>query len=162
MEELFYSEQHREFYRHHVDGGADPYYRALVYLLGVTEETRANFSRCFDGEARMIRPAALGEGWQTGGTARIVRMAFNLWNGWCYESEEDAQEGRMSEAFTPDNLFCCEFAPSSMRQSSCGIQNIRTTPGSELSKPAGPSDRWEARRNTACPGGELHAAGRIT
>ena len=92
MEDLFYSEQHRNFYRHHVDGGA-------------------NFSRCFDGEARMIRPAALGEGWQTGGTARIVRMAFNLWNGWCYESEEDAQEGRMSEAFTPDNLFCCEFAP---------------------------------------------------
>ena len=58
----------------------------------------------------MIRPAALGEGWQTGSTARIVRMAFNLWNGWCYESEEDAQEGRMSEAFTPDNLFFCEFA----------------------------------------------------
>lgn len=56
MEDLFYSEQHRNFYRHHVDGGADPYYRALVYLLGVTEETRANFSRCFDGEARMIRP----------------------------------------------------------------------------------------------------------
>ena len=111
MEDLFYSEQHRNFYRLHVDGGADPYYRALVYLLGMTEETRANFSRCFDGEARMIRPAALGEGLQTGGTARIVRMAFNLWNGWCYESEEDAQEGRMSEAFTPDNLFCCEFAP---------------------------------------------------
>ena len=75
MEDLFYSEQHRNFYRLHVDGGADPYYRALVYLLGMTEETRANFSRCFDGEARMIRPAALGEGWQTGGTARIVRMA---------------------------------------------------------------------------------------
>ena len=49
MEDLFYSEQHRNFYRHHVDGGADPYYRALVYLLGMTEETRANFSRCFDG-----------------------------------------------------------------------------------------------------------------
>ena len=78
MGELFYSEQHRNFYRLHVDGGADPYYRALVYLLGMTEETRANFSRCFDGEARMIRPAALEEGWQTGGTARIVRMAFNL------------------------------------------------------------------------------------
>ena len=61
-------------------------------------------------------------------------MAFNLWNGWCYESEEDAQEGRMSEAFTPDNLFCCELPPTSMRQSSCGIQNIRTAPGSELSK----------------------------
>ena len=111
MEVLFCSEQHRTFYNRHVDGGADPYYRALVYLLGMTAETRANFSRCFDAEARMIRPAALEEGWQTGGTVRIVRMAFNLWNGWCYESEEDAQEGRTSDAFTPDNLFCCEFAP---------------------------------------------------
>lgn len=111
MEVLFYSEQHRNFYNRHVDGGADPYYRALVYLLGMTAETRSNFSRCFDAEARMIRPAALEEGWQTGGTVRIVRMAFNLWNGWCYESEENAQEGRTSDAFTPDNLFCCEFAP---------------------------------------------------
>lgn len=25
MEDLFYSEQHRNFYRLHVDGGADPY-----------------------------------------------------------------------------------------------------------------------------------------
>ena len=94
-----------------MDGGVDPYYRALVYLLGMAAETRAHFSRCFDGETRTIRPAALGEGWQTGGTMRIVRMAFNLWNGWCYESEEDAQEGRISDAFTPDDLFCCEFAP---------------------------------------------------
>ena len=83
MEVLFYSEQHQNFYNRHVDGGTDPYYRALVYLLGMTAETRSNFSRCFDAEARMIRPAALAEGWQTGGTVRIVRMAFNLWNGWC-------------------------------------------------------------------------------
>ena len=103
MEDLFYSEQHRNFYRLHVDGGADPYYRALVYLLGMTEETRANFSRCFDGEARMIRPAALGEGWQTGGTARIVRMAFNLWNGYTEKGDE-----RMS---TPYEIFDCGYAP---------------------------------------------------
>ena len=44
MEVLFYSEQHRNFYNRHVDGGADPYYRALVYLLGMTAETRSNFS----------------------------------------------------------------------------------------------------------------------
>ena len=111
MAVLLYSEQRRNCYNRHVDGGADPYYRALVYLLGMTAETRSNFSRCFDAEARMIRPAALEEGWQTGGTVRIVRMAFNLWNGWCYESEEDAQEGRTSDTFTPDNLICCEFAP---------------------------------------------------
>ncbi len=87
MEVLFYSEQHRNFYNRYVDGGADPYYRALVYLLGMTAETRSNFSRCFDAEARIIRPAALEEGWQTGGTVRIMRMAFNLWNGWCYHEQ---------------------------------------------------------------------------
>ena len=103
MEVLFYSEQHRNFYNRHVDGGADPYYRALVYLLGMAAETRSNFSRCFDAEARMIRPTALEEGWQTGGTVRIVRMAFNLWNGYT--------EPEQSNAFSPEDLFCCEFAP---------------------------------------------------
>ena len=51
----------------------------------------------------MIRPTALEEGWQTGGTVRIVRMAFNLWNGYT--------EPEQSNAFSPEDLFCCEFAP---------------------------------------------------
>ena len=103
--------EHSAFYREHLESGVDPYFRALVYLFGLTAETRENFPQCFDQDTRMIKPEALNDGWQTGGTARVVRMAFNLWNGWCYETEEDAQGGRISDAFTPDNLFCCEFAP---------------------------------------------------
>ena len=161
MEDLFYSEQHREFYRHHVDGGADPYYRALVYLLGMTEETRANFSRCFDGEARMIRPP-----W-----GRADRRAVQ--RGSCAWPSISGTGGATSRRRTRRRAGCQRLSrrticsavnlpPTSMRQSSCGIQNIRTTPGSELSKPAGPSDRWEARRNTACPGGEPYTEGRTT
>ena len=108
---LFRDSEHRAFYREHLEFGVDSYFRALVYLFGLTAETRANFPHCFDQDTRMIKPEALNDGWQTGSTARVVRMAFNLWNGWCYETEEDAQDGRISDAFTPDNLFCCEFAP---------------------------------------------------
>ena len=108
---LFQIDKHREFYLRHTENSSDIYLRTLVYLLGLTADTRANFSRCFDAKSRIIKPEALGEGWQTGGTMRIVRMAFNLWNGWCYETPEDADEDRTSAAFTPDELFCCEFAP---------------------------------------------------
>lgn len=110
MELLFCGEEHRDFYYQRVRDGAYSYYSALVYLLGLTAETRAHFSKCFDEKERTIRPDVLEEGWQTGSTTRIIRMAFNLWNGWCYESEDDAQACRVSDAYTPDNLFCCEFA----------------------------------------------------
>lgn len=108
---LFKNDSHREFYLRHTVNGSDVYLRTLVYLLGLTAETRVNFSQCFNAKSRMIKPEALSEGWQTGSTGRIVRMAFNLWNGWHYETPEDADVGRVSAACTPDELFCCEFAP---------------------------------------------------
>ena len=108
---LFRNDSHREFFLRHTENGSDVYFRALVYLLGLTAETRTNFSRCFDVKSRMIKPESLGEGWQTGSTGRIVRMAFNLWNGWHYEIADDADVDRVSASFTPDELFCCEFAP---------------------------------------------------
>lgn len=108
---LFYNEQHKAFYHQYTNGKTDPYFRALAYLFGLTAETRANFPRCFDMEEWTIAPEALNAGWQTGGTARIVRLAFNLWNSWCYETVEDMDARRVSDAFTPDNLFCCRFAP---------------------------------------------------
>ena len=41
--------------------------------------------------------------WQTSGTVKVCHLAFNLWNGY-------AEEGR-ERFFTPEELFCCEFAP---------------------------------------------------
>ena len=34
---------------------------------------------------------------------RVCRLAFNLWNGYT--------EPEQSNAFSPEDLFCCEFAP---------------------------------------------------
>ena len=50
-----------------------------------------------------IRPAGLHEGWQTGGSIRLTRLAFNLWNGYAEKGDE-----RMS---TPYEIFDCGYAP---------------------------------------------------
>ena len=59
---LFRDNEHRAFYREHLEFAVDPYFRALVYLLGLTAETRANFLQCFDRDTRMIKPEALNDG----------------------------------------------------------------------------------------------------
>lgn len=80
----------------------DAYHRALLYLLGLTPDTRNHIDELFDFADDTINPDALHAAWQTGGTSRICRLAFNLWNDY---TDEDP------ELFTPSNLFCCEFAP---------------------------------------------------
>ena len=54
-------------------------------------------------EERLIKPKALHEGWQTGGSARLTRLAFNLWNGYVEKGEESL--------FTPYEMFDCGHAP---------------------------------------------------
>ena len=36
----------------------------------------------FDFKTDCIKPDGLLEGWQTGGTVRLTRLALNLWNGY--------------------------------------------------------------------------------
>ncbi|MDD4509461.1 MAG: DUF6075 family protein, partial [Oscillospiraceae bacterium] len=47
-------------------------------------------------------------GWQTGTSKIICRLAFNLWNGYCYEECEDDQP--VSAYYVTDNIFCCSYA----------------------------------------------------
>ena len=42
-------------------------------------------------------------GWHTSGTVKVCHLAFNLWNGFTEEGKENL--------FTPDELFCCGYAP---------------------------------------------------
>ena len=57
----------------------------------------------FDFKTDCIEPEGMHGGWQTSGTVKVCHLAFNLWNGY-------AEEGR-ERYFTPEELFCCEFAP---------------------------------------------------
>ena len=81
----------------------DCYHRAFFYFMGIAPETRANIRQMFDFGQDCIEPEGMHGGWQTSGTVRVCRLAFNLWNG--YTDPEH------SNAYSPEDLFCCEFAP---------------------------------------------------
>ncbi len=104
-EPRFHSREHREFYFEMLAKCAvdDSYHRAFFYVTGIAPETRAHIDDLFSFSSDCIRPTALRSGWQTSGTMRICRLAFNLWNGHT-ETKERA-------AYTPYELFCCGYAP---------------------------------------------------
>ena len=84
-------------------GKKDSYHKAFFYVVGISSDTRNNIKKMFDFEEDCIRPECINDSWQTSGSARLTRLAFNLWNGW--NSDGGA---------TPYDLFDCEFAPYMM------------------------------------------------
>lgn len=101
----FTSKEHEDFYRTMLQrsGNGDSYHRAFFYCVGISGTARTNVERIFDFVKNQIKPDGLHEGWQTGGTVRITRLAFNLWNGYMEQGEE-----RMS---TPYEVFDCNYSP---------------------------------------------------
>lgn len=60
---------------------------SLVYLLGLTEETRMHWKECCEcseDEVKTIRPDCLSSSWQTTATRRVLTLAYGLW-GWTFE-----------------------------------------------------------------------------
>lgn len=100
----FSSNEHKNFFYAMLQtcGNTDSYHRAFFYCIGISDTARVNVRQLFDFETHQIKPEGLHEAWQTGGTMRLTRLAFNLWNGYA----EPGQEG-MS---TPYELFDCGYA----------------------------------------------------
>lgn len=84
-------------------GNTDSYHQAFFYCVGISDTTRRNVERIFDFKQGHIRPEGLHEGWQTGSSIRLTRLAFNLWNGYTERGDE-----QMS---TPYEIFDCGYAP---------------------------------------------------
>ena len=106
MEEIrFCSMSHKNFFLENMSKCKvnDCCHRAFFYVMGIAPETRIHIDQMFDFENDCIVPAGMCGGWQTSGTVKICRFAFNLWNNYV----EDGQE----KHFTPEDLLCCEFAP---------------------------------------------------
>ena len=75
-------------------GKGEKYVRNQIFIKG----TR----KVFLSDVSKMRKA-LHEGWQTGGSARLTRLAFNLWNGYVEKGEESLS--------TPYEMFDCGHAP---------------------------------------------------
>ncbi len=101
----FASKEHEKFFYSMMAKSRinDCYHRAFFYCVGISDTARNNVGRMFDFKEDCIKPEGLHEGWQTGGTVRLTRLAFNLWNGYTEPGDE-----RMS---TPYEIFDCGYAP---------------------------------------------------
>ena len=105
----FYDNEHRDSYD---DICArmkylDCYHRALAYLLALDNVCREHVEDVFDFQQDGIRADGLGRAWQTGTSMRTTRLAFNLWNGYCY-----AENDMPSYDYTPEALFVYgDYAP---------------------------------------------------
>lgn len=92
-------------------GKPDVYAVSFFYTLGVCAETRAHFKDLFDMAECGIRLDGLGHGWQTGASRKVTRLAFNLWNGCTYDSQEDSDVCKHSPFYAVDEIFCCGYQP---------------------------------------------------
>lgn len=95
----FESKEHQMFFYSCLNKAKnyDLYHQALFYTMGISETTRARVSQWFDFKENHIKREVLEQPWQTGGTRRLTRMAFNLWNGY--------DDGHT----TPYDLFDCGY-----------------------------------------------------
>ena len=77
----FISDAHEKFYYEKLKEVRyqDVYHKALVYCLGISDDTRRNINSIYNFKTGCVKTECLHEGWQTSGSLKVVRMAFNLY-----------------------------------------------------------------------------------
>lgn len=113
---LFISEAHEKFYYEKLKEARCPdvYHKALCYCFGISDDTRRNIKSIYDFKTGCVKTECLQERWQTSGSVRVVRMAFNLYcNGTSSVDDYEDTEEQISECrdYTVEELFCCSYAP---------------------------------------------------
>lgn len=113
---IFISDAHEKFYYEKLKEVRyqDVYHKALVYCLGISNDTRRNIKSIYDFKTGCVKTECLHEGWQTNGSVKVVRMAFNLYcNGTPSVLDYDDAEEQVDECrlYTVEELFCCAYAP---------------------------------------------------
>ncbi len=113
---VFISDAHQQFYCEKLKEvrNVDAYHKALVYCLGINNDTRIHINRIYDFKTGRVKAECLHQGWQTSESAKVVRMAFNLYcNSMPSVSDNDSVEEQIKECqrYTVEKLFCCGYAP---------------------------------------------------
>ncbi len=112
----FINEAHEKFYYEKLKEVRyqDEYHKALCYCLGINNDTRRNVDSIYDFKTGCVKTECLHEGWQTSGSVKVVRRAFNLYcnaipNVDDYkDTEEQINECRK---YSVEELFCCAYEP---------------------------------------------------
>lgn len=108
---------HLEFFKEQMqrlmNDRPDSYTKALVYTLGICKDTRHNFASLYDAKDRSIIPGELHAAWQTDGSRKVTRLAFNLFTDRTVTAYNDGADPDYLECgnYSVSEIFCCEYAP---------------------------------------------------
>jgi len=117
---LFKNDEHKEFYDKQIDtwklynkGRADCYAHALIYTLGICDDTRLHFESICDVKRRRVVPKAIYAGWQSSGSTKVTRLAFQLFTDQPVTAYSDTDGFDFDECkeYSVSDIFCCGFAP---------------------------------------------------
>jgi hypothetical protein len=113
----FMNAEHKQFYIEKQP--KDVYERAFFYLIGLCPDTRRNAHALYDADG--IKPEAIHAGWQTSASARLTRLAFNLYTDNVPTAHQYDGEGQIKpfceddfkecRLYSISDIFCCEYAP---------------------------------------------------
>ena len=103
---LFINNEHKEFFLDCIkkaNAADDPYRKALFYMLGLTGETRRHINTLYNFTERGIKIDGLYDGFQTGTSSKVTRMAFNLYNGFTGDAESSRDDD--PKYYSPYHLY---------------------------------------------------------
>lgn len=111
----FADNRHLEFYAEQEDTlNPDCYLKALIYTLGVCDDTRRRFDSMYDVKKRRIVPEALHAEWQTGSSTKVTRLAFNLFTDLPATAYNGTGTGKPDfdecMRYSVSDIFCCSYA----------------------------------------------------
>lgn len=89
----------------------DVYNISLLYILGMCPVTRKNIKNIFNIEKGEINIDSINATWQTDTSSKVTRIAFSLWNGCMYDSEQDIENNKISSSYNLSEIFNCSYAP---------------------------------------------------
>ena len=112
---VFYDEEHEKFYYEKLEWARyqDCYHKAFICILGISENTRNHFSQIYDIKSGYIKPECPHRAWQTSGSVRVVRLAFNLYrDGTPSLDDYESRDEQLKECreYSVSDIFCCSYA----------------------------------------------------
>lgn len=100
----FKSREHEDFYKEQLTKVKtnDRYHRALIYTLGIAEDTRNHINEIFDIKKDIVLLDSVTSGWVTGTTVRLLRLAINLYTD--DTGEEESEHYTVSQIFGYESI----------------------------------------------------------
>lgn len=112
---IFKNKEHEDFFYKTLKRfkKVDEYRGALIYCLGLSEDTRNHIDDIFHFDTNCVNPFCLESGWVTSGSAKILRLAFNLYTDEISSLCTIEEKYRLAECkmYSVSNLFCTSDAP---------------------------------------------------